>query len=103
VLFETGALEYHFRAGGRSVEMGAGVNDLIEYPNDGDPVTLSVPADDPYSAEVAYFVDCVKSGQPAMRATPADARLALQVALAAKESLESGGTVPLPRKGEGGA
>jgi predicted dehydrogenase len=93
VLLETGALEYHFRAGGRSVEMGAGVNDLIDYPNDGDPVTLSVPAADPYTAEVAYFVDCVKSGRPATRATPADARLALKVALAAKASLESGQTV----------
>jgi len=93
VLLETGALEYHFRAGGRSVEMGAGVNDLIDYPNDGDPRKLAVPADDPYTTEVAYFVDCINSGQPATRATPADARLALQVALATRESLESGQTV----------
>src|SRR5262245_19516413 len=79
VLLETGSLEYHFRAGGRSVEMGAGVNDLIDYPNEGDPTKLTVPADDPYTAEVSYFVECVKSGQPANRATPSDARLALQV------------------------
>jgi UDP-N-acetylglucosamine 3-dehydrogenase len=95
VLLETGALEYHFRAGGRSVEMGAGVNDLIDYPNEGEPKKLTVPADDPYTAEVTYFVECVKSGQPAARATPADARLAFQVAVAARDSLESGQTVNL--------
>jgi predicted dehydrogenase len=95
VLLETGALEYHFRAGGRSVEMGGGVNELTEYPNEGEPKKLDVPADDPYTAEVAYFVECINSGQPATRATPADARLALLVALAAKESLESGKTVAI--------
>jgi UDP-N-acetylglucosamine 3-dehydrogenase len=95
VLLETGALEYHFRAGGRSVEMGGGVNDLFDYPNEGDPTKLSVSAEDPYTAEVAYFVDCVQSGRPATRATPADARLAFQVSLAARESLETGKTVGL--------
>jgi predicted dehydrogenase len=93
VLLESGSLEYHFRAGGRSVEMGAGVNDLIDYPNEGEPAKLTVPAADPYTAEIAYFVDCVRSGQAARRATPDDARLALQVALAARESLETGKTV----------
>lgn len=91
VLGETGALEYHFRAGGRSVEMGAGVNDLTFFPNQGDPRRLAPPQVDPYVAECAYFVDCVRSGQPAARATPADARAALAVALAARDSAERGG------------
>ena len=95
VLGERGALEYHFRAGGRSVEMGAGVNDLTHYPTEGDPERLPVPQEDPYAAEVAYFVACVAGGQPAARATPADARLALRVALAARDSLEQGEAVPL--------
>jgi UDP-N-acetylglucosamine 3-dehydrogenase len=91
VLCERGALEYHFRAGGRSVEMGSGVNDLTLYPNEGDPVRLTPEQQDPYAAEVAYFVECVTSGTPAARATPADARLALRVALAARASLERDG------------
>jgi UDP-N-acetylglucosamine 3-dehydrogenase len=95
VLLETGALEYHFRAGGRSVEMGGGVNELTDYPNESDPMKVSAPAGDPYTNEVAYFVDSVKSGQPATRATPADARLALKVSLAARESLERGEPVAL--------
>jgi predicted dehydrogenase len=95
VLCQTGALEYHFRAGGRSVEMGTGVNDLILYPNEGDPSKLSVAQQDPYLAEIAYFVDCTRTGQPATRATPADARLALQVGLAARDAIESRETVPI--------
>jgi len=91
VLGERGAIEYHFRAGGRSVEMGAGVNELTVFPNEGDPVRLAPEQIDPYAAEVAYFVDCVRAGRPAARATPYDARLALRVALAARDSLEHGG------------
>ena len=90
VLCERGAVEYHFRAGGRSVEMGGGVNDLMVYPADGDAVRLEVEQYDPYAAEVAYFVDCLATGRPALRATPEDARLALRVALAAHESLVQG-------------
>ena len=91
VLCESGALEYAFRAGGRSVEMGAGVNDLTLFPNEGDPVRLEPEQADPYAAECAWFIGCVREGLPADRATPADARIALAVALAARESAERGG------------
>ena len=84
---ERGAIEYHFRAGGRSVEMGAGLNDLILYPAEGEPTKLSVPQADPYAAECAHFLDCVRAGIQADRATPHDARLAVEVALAAREAL----------------
>ncbi len=97
VLCDEGAMEYAFRAGGRSVEMGGGVNELTLYPNDGDPLRLSPAQVDPYAAECAYFVDVIRRGSVADRATPADALQALSVALAARESLERGGeriTVP---------
>jgi predicted dehydrogenase len=90
VLCERGAIEYHFRAGGRSVEMGAGVNELTLYPSEGDPQPLPVPQQDPYAAECAYFVECVRTGTRADRATPHDAHLAVQVALAARAALENG-------------
>jgi predicted dehydrogenase len=91
VLCENGAMEYAFRAGGRSVEMGAGVNELTLFPNEGEPLRLSPAQADPYAAECAYFLDCVREGRPADRATPTDALRALAVALAARESLEHDG------------
>jgi predicted dehydrogenase len=91
VLCERGAMEYAFRAGGRSVEMGAGVNDLTLFPKDGDPMRLAPAQTDPYAAECAYFIDCIREGKPATRATPADALQALAVSLAARDSLERGG------------
>ena len=90
ILCETGAMEYNFRAGGRSVEVGGGVNELTLFPNEGDPSVQSVAAKDPYLAEIEYFTECVEQGKPAARATPADARRALQVGLAAIQSLDSG-------------
>src|SRR5215208_441986 len=91
VLCEEGAMEYAFRAGGRSVEMGGGVNELTLYPNEGDPLRLSPTQVDPYAAECAYFVDAIRRGDIADRATPVDALQALAVALAARNSLERGG------------
>lgn len=95
VLGSEGFLEYDFRAGGRSVEEAGGTNELLLFPNEGDPSQLEVAQMDPYLAEIEYFVDCVRDGKPATRATPADARLALDTALAARESMESSRTVTL--------
>lgn len=91
VLCESGAVEYNFQAGGRSVEMGTGRNDLMLYPNEGDPSQIKLDQEDPYAAECAYWVECIRTGAPATRATPADARQALKVALAARRALDSDG------------
>ena len=91
VLCERGGMEYAFRAGGRSVEMGAGVNELTFFPHEGEPLRLSPAQADPYAAECEYFVECVRAGRPAARATPTDALRALAVALAVRDSLERGG------------
>jgi predicted dehydrogenase len=91
ILCERGAMEYAFRAGGRSVEMGAGVNELTLFPNEGEPMRLAPVQMDPYAAECAYFIDAVRSGGPADRATPTDALQALAVSLAARDSLQRGG------------
>jgi predicted dehydrogenase len=87
VLCERGSLEYNFRAGGRSVEVGGGVNELVSYPNDGEPETLQVSQIDGYLGEAVYFAECIANGTPATRATPADAQLALKVGLAAREAV----------------
>lgn len=91
VLCESGALEYAFRAGGRSVEMGGGVNELTLFPNEGVPLRLQAVQADPYAVECAYFINAIRENTKADRATPADGKLALAVALAARESLERGG------------
>jgi predicted dehydrogenase len=88
LLCERGAVEYHFHAGGRSVEMGQGLNVLTLYPAEGDPKVVEPKQVDPYEAELAYFVDCIRKGTPATRAAPADARLALAVSLAARRALD---------------
>ena len=91
VLCEHGAMEYAFRAGGRSVEMGAGVNELTLFPNEGEPLRLAPTQTDPYAAECAYFVTSIRDGAQPDRATPSDALRALAVSLAARESLDRGG------------
>lgn len=95
VLGSEGFLEYDFRAGGRSVEEAGGTNELLLFPKEGDPSQLEVEQKDPYLAEIEYFVECIRSGQPASRATPAAAHLALNTALAARESMETNRTVTL--------
>ena len=95
VLGSEGFLQYDFQAGGRSVEEAGGTNELRLFSNEGSPEKLEVEQTDPYLAEIEYFVECIRSGQPANRATPAAARVALDTALAARESMETNRTVVL--------
>lgn len=93
VLCERGAVEYHFQAGGRSFEVGEPTNTLTVYRNEGDPEVIEVEQTDAYVNETGYFIDCIRHGVPADRATPRDALLACRVGLAAKESVEFQRTV----------
>ena len=91
ILGEDAAAEYTFRAGGRSVEMGGGINELVLYPNAGDPAILELTQADPYANECAAFLDAIRTGSSPDRATPHDGLVALATALAARQSLEQGG------------
>jgi predicted dehydrogenase len=96
VIGERGTVEYGFRAGGVSVEMGRQEGTgLVVYAPDSPPEPISAPLHDAYQAEIAYFVDCLRRGQPPTVVTPEEALAALRVALAAVESLESGRVVRL--------
>ncbi len=99
VLCERGAIEYHFQAGGRSFEVGEPTNRLTVYRNDGDPELLPIEQSDAYANEVGYFIDCIRTGTAADRATPHDARIALRVGLAAKRSAETGARIVLTSSG----
>src|SRR5207253_130130 len=58
VVGERGTVEYGFRAGGVSVEMGRQEGTgLVVYAPDRPPEPISAPLQDAYEAEVAYFVD----------------------------------------------
>src|SRR5680860_112397 len=78
VLCETGAIEYHFQAGGRSFEVGEPTNHLTVYRQEGEPEILAVDQTDAYANEVGYFIECIRSGTKADRATPRDALAALR-------------------------
>ena len=95
VLCDNGAVEYHFRAGGRSFEVGEPTNVLTIYRNEGDPEVVEVEQTDPYENECAYFIQCVRDGTPADRSTPAAAIAAMRLSLAAQASAASGGPVTI--------
>lgn len=98
VLCERGRVEYLFKAGGVSVEMGGGIDSLTVY-EDGKNYPLPVPnrGDDAWAAEVAYFVDCVRGRRTPAIGTPEQARVAVALANAARESLESGQVVSVAK------
>ena len=93
VLCEGGVVEFLFRAGGVSVEMGGGASLIVHEGGRSYPLTPR--PGDAYDSQVAFFVDCVRKGiQPAF-GTPAQARLAVATADAARRSLASGAVASL--------
>lgn len=96
VLCEQGSVEFRSRAGGVQVDSrDAGTNSLLVYEGGGAPYALPVIPGDGYANQAAYFADCVRSGRAPERGTARQARLAVQTALAARESLETGRVIAL--------
>jgi predicted dehydrogenase len=88
VLCEGGVIEFLFRAGGVSVEMGGGASLLVHEAGKAHPVTAK--PGDAYENQAAYFADCVQKGIKPALGTPEQARLAVATANAARRSLETG-------------
>jgi len=99
VLCEGGIVEFRFRAGGVSVEMG-GSNSLIAY-EPGKSYALETSPGDAYANQAAYFIDCVRNGRMPTVGTPEQARLAVLTAELARQSLESGEVALLQLPGDG--
>lgn len=93
VACEGGIVEFNFRAGGVSVEMG-GSNSLVAY-EPGKSYALEAKPGDGYENQAAYFVDCVRNGRAPTVGAPEQARLAVLIAELARQSLESGKVAPL--------
>lgn len=98
VTCDQGVIEYQFRAGGASFETGRPVHACLihEAGRPNQPVELD--PGDPFEREIAYFVACVERGTPPEIVTPGDARLAVQTALAARASLDTGAIIELNRR-----
>ncbi|MBN1427075.1 MAG: Gfo/Idh/MocA family oxidoreductase [Anaerolineae bacterium] len=95
VLCERGMIEYYFRAGGASFEMGQPQSHLLLFENGKPNQPIPIDPGDGYERELAYFVDCVDKGREPTIITGAEARLAVQVAQASARSLETGGIVAI--------
>jgi UDP-N-acetylglucosamine 3-dehydrogenase len=95
VLCERGRVEFMFRAGGVSVEMGGGAT-LTAYAEDR-AFPLESVAGDAYERQAAYFVECVRQNRQPELGTPPQARVAVAASNAARESLEKGKVVPVAR------
>ena len=91
---EHGTLEYAFRAAGQGTESLTADNSVLTfYPESGEARRVPVEQRDGFEAELAYFVECVRTGAEPTRASPDDAYRALEVALAVRRSLETGALV----------
>jgi predicted dehydrogenase len=93
VLCEGGVIEFQFRAGGASVEMGGGASLMVH--ETGKAYPLESQPGDAYDNQAAYFIACLRDGRTPTLGTPEQARLAVTTANAARHSLETGGIVKL--------
>lgn len=87
IFCEKGTVEWLFRAG-KNIEERSRKAKLTVYKKDGTTSEPSVGDDDAYFLECKYFVDCIEGGKDIEIATLADARKALNLALAATESVK---------------
>ena len=90
-----GCAEYRFRVGGQVDRREAAEMEFTLYRSNQPPEHPPSPDKDAYEAEIEYFVNCVSQGQEPEIATLEEARIVLQIALAARESLETGQVVEL--------
>jgi predicted dehydrogenase len=93
VACERGVVEHGFRAA--PAEDGGNIGGDVEsflrvHPSGGSPEIVPVESENPWAAEIAYFVECLEAGRAPERGTALQAIEALRVSLAAARSLESG-------------
>lgn len=84
---ENGAVEYTFRAGGATVYEQGEISLRVFTPEK--TYTLDCSPHNAYEKQIAYFVDCVRQGKQPLHGTPAQARRAIALSLAARKALET--------------
>jgi predicted dehydrogenase len=96
VTCEGGTVEFAFRAGGAQVDSrDAASSGIVAFPDGGPPQPVVCPGGDGYENEIAEFLACIREGREPVDGAPAQARLAVETALAARRSLETGEVVRL--------
>ncbi len=93
VVCEGGVVEFSFRAGGVSVEMGGGSSLVVHEPGKAYP--LAPKPGDAYQNQADAFVACVREGRQPTQGTAEQARLAVRTADAVRESFETGKVVAI--------
>jgi predicted dehydrogenase len=68
---------------------------LVRYPSKGEPEALTAEGSDPYTAECAYFVRCIRGEADPARVSPEGERDALRVVLAAERAIVEGAVITL--------
>ncbi len=89
VLCDNGLIEYYFRAGGASFEIGEPQSHLLMFESGKPGQQVLLGTEDGFKLELEYFVDCVEQDKDPTFITAADARLAVQVAEASRRSIEN--------------
>jgi len=96
VTCEGGTIEFAFRAGGAQVDSRDRADSgITAFPDGGPPQPVLARGSDGYESEIAEFLACVREGREPTNGAPAQARLAVATALAARRSLETGEVVRL--------
>ena len=95
ILGTQAAAEYRFRVAGQVGERAVADKELMLYPAGGPAQPLASSGKDAYVAEIDYFVDCLADQRAPTVATLRQARDVLSMALAARQSLETGQVVQL--------
>jgi predicted dehydrogenase len=98
ILGTTGSLAWRYTPGGvflhgSRTEASSGGPSLVLYQWGKEPEGLYTPEDSSAIAmrdQVAYFAECIRSNTPPTKATAADSRRALALALASRDSCETG-------------
>jgi len=95
ILGDNGLIEYYFRAGGASFEIGEPQSHLLLFESGKPGQQVPQDTEDGFKLELEYFVDCIEQDREPAYVTAADARLAVQVAQASRRSIETGAIVSI--------
>ena len=90
ILGDEACVEYRFRVGGQIDNRDAARTEFLLFRPGQAPEQPLCSNQDAYEAEIEYFVGCLTEGRHPSIATLQEARTVLRIALAARESLETG-------------
>lgn len=95
VLCERGCAEFISRSGGNVDRRKQVENQLVIFKGGEPPKYPKITEEDGYFAEIEYFIECVKYDRELVIIVSEEARFALELALAARHSAETGKIIKL--------